>query len=107
MILSWASTAGYTNPFQGINSKWLCASNYGHYCNPGWEAGIADAQGDFDDDSRNAKLKVLLNQMYEDAPALWVLLLHEAYAYSESVVADWQPRVGANPLLKLEDIVAV
>jgi ABC-type transport system substrate-binding protein len=104
MIFSWASTAGYPDPFQGVDSKWTCAARYGQYCEPPFDTLINQARSMFNAEERTATLKKAFEMMYDEAPALWLVLLQEAYSIRTGVVANWTPRAGSNPVLRLEDL---
>jgi ABC-type transport system substrate-binding protein len=106
MIFSWASTAGYPDPFQGVDSKWTCAARYGQYCDPHFDELINKARGTFVPEERTTILKEAFNYMYDEAPAVWLVLLQEAYGIRTNVVADWRPRAGSNPVLRIEDLNA-
>jgi peptide/nickel transport system substrate-binding protein len=106
MIFSWASTAGYPDPFQGVDSKWTCAARYSQYCATDFDTLINKARGTFNAEERTATLKQAFNMMYDEAPALWLVLLQEAYAFRTKVVDSWTPRAGSNPVLRLEDLAS-
>ncbi|MCC7363825.1 MAG: ABC transporter substrate-binding protein [Dehalococcoidia bacterium] len=105
MIFSWASTAGYPDPFQGVDSKWTCAARYGQYCASEFDTLINQARTMFNPEERTTTLKKAFDLMYDEAPALWLVLLQEAYAIRTGVVANWTPRAGSNPVLRLEDLI--
>lgn len=105
MIFSWASTAGYPDPFQGVDSKWTCAARYSQYCDANFDTLINKARSTFNAEERTATLKQAFEMMFDEAPALWLVLLQEAYAMRTGVVANWTPRAGSNPVLRLEDLL--
>jgi peptide/nickel transport system substrate-binding protein len=106
MIFSWASTAGYQDPFSGPDSKWLCAARYGWWCDQKFDDLLSKARITFNEAERTATLKEAFNYMFDEAPALWLVLLDEAYGLRTNVVANWRPRTGATPVIRLEDLEA-
>jgi peptide/nickel transport system substrate-binding protein len=106
MVFSWASTAGGTEPFSYIDSKWLCSARYGHWCDDVFDDMVAAARAEFDTEKRNALIKKAMSYMYDEAPGLWLVLLDEAYGFRSSVVAGWRPRSGSTPVIRLEDVDA-
>lgn len=107
MIFSWASTAGGPNAFFGAESKWYSSSRYGHWANEEFDSIMDDARQTFDEEERTDLLRQAFTLMFEEAPALWLLLLDDAYGIRTSVVGGWSPRSELNPVIRLEDVEAV
>lgn len=106
MMFSWASTAAGLNAFWGADSKWYSHSRYGHWENEEFDSIMAEARQTFDEEQRTSLLNEAFTLMFDEAPALWLLLLDDAYGIRTSVVANWSPRSEQNPVIRLEDLEA-